>query len=84
MKPIFLPELLPRIRIDDTSVFLRGSDYETAFKGIALETRPRRQMTSIISFAFRNGAGLIRLCRPAKHRFRPKSSIPQRKSLPNG
>jgi len=46
--PIFLPELLPRIRVDDTSVFLRGSDYETAFKGIVLETRPRRQMTSII------------------------------------
>ncbi len=48
MKPIFLPELLPRIRIDDTTVLLRGSDYETVFKGIALETRPRRQMTSII------------------------------------
>jgi autotransporter translocation and assembly factor TamB len=46
--PIFLPGLLPRIRVDDASVFLRGSDYETAFKGIALETRPRRQMTSII------------------------------------
>ncbi len=45
---IFLPELLPRIRIDDTSVILRGSGYETAFKGIALETRPRRQMTAII------------------------------------
>jgi len=45
---IFLPELLPRIRVDETSVILRGSDYETAFKGIALETRPRRQMTSII------------------------------------
>jgi autotransporter translocation and assembly factor TamB len=46
--PVFLPELLPRIRVDDTSVYLRGSDYETAFKGIALETSPRRQMTSII------------------------------------
>ena len=48
MGPIFLPELLPRIRIDDTSVILRGSDYETAFKGITLETHPRRQMTGII------------------------------------
>ncbi len=46
--PFFLPELLPRIRVADTSVFLRGSDYETAFKGIAMETRPRRQMTGII------------------------------------
>ena len=46
--PVFLPELLPRIRVDDTSVFLRGSDYETAFKGISLETRPRRQKTGII------------------------------------
>ena len=49
MEPFFLPELLPRIRIDDTTVVLRGSDYETVFKGIALETRPRRQMTSIIA-----------------------------------
>jgi hypothetical protein len=48
MEPVFLPQLLPRIRIDDASVFLRGSDYETAFKRIALETRPRRQMTGII------------------------------------
>ena len=48
MDPIFLPELLPRIRIDNTSIFIRGSDYETTFKGITLETRPRRQMTSII------------------------------------
>ncbi len=48
IKSFFLPELLPRIRVDDTSVFLRGSDYETTFKGIALETRPRRQMTGII------------------------------------
>jgi autotransporter translocation and assembly factor TamB len=46
MGPIFLPELLPRIRIDDTSVILRGSGYETAFKGIGLETRP--QMSGII------------------------------------
>ncbi len=46
MGPIFLPELLPRIRIDDTSVILRGSGYETAFKGIALETRS--QMSGII------------------------------------
>ena len=45
---IFLPHLLPQIRIHDTSVFLRGSDYETTFRGIALETRPPRQMTSII------------------------------------
>ena len=48
IKPFFLPGLLPRIRIDDTTVFLRGSDYETAFKGITLETRPRRQMSRII------------------------------------
>jgi hypothetical protein len=46
--PVFLPQLLPRIRVDDTTVFLRGSDYETVFKGIAVETRPRRQMTSTI------------------------------------
>ena len=39
MGPVFLPSMLPRIRVDDTSVFLRGPDYETAFKGIALETR---------------------------------------------
>ena len=45
---IFLPALLPQISIRDTAVFLRGSDYETTFKGIALETRPRRQMTGII------------------------------------
>jgi len=45
---IFLPQLLPKIRIHDTSVFLRGSDYETTFKGISLGTRSRRQMTSII------------------------------------
>ena len=45
---VFLPELLPRIRIDDTSVILRGSGYETTFKGIALETRPRRLMTGVI------------------------------------
>ena len=45
---IFLPSLLPQIRIYDTAIFLRGSDFETAFKGIALETRPRRQMTSIV------------------------------------
>jgi autotransporter translocation and assembly factor TamB len=45
---VFFPELLPRIQIDDTSVILRGSGYATAFKGIALETRPRRQMTGII------------------------------------
>jgi len=44
--PIFLPELLPRIRINDTSIILRGSGYETTFKGIALETHP--QMTGII------------------------------------
>ena len=47
MGPIFLPELLPRIRIDDTSIILRGSVIKTAFKGIALETR-LRQMTGII------------------------------------
>ena len=46
IEPIFLPELLPRIRVDDTSVFLRGANYETTFKGIALETRPRRQTTN--------------------------------------
>ncbi|MGD8291659.1 MAG: translocation/assembly module TamB domain-containing protein [Desulfobacterales bacterium] len=45
---VFLPELLPRIRIEDTSVVLRGSGYETAFKGIALESRPRRLMTDTI------------------------------------
>ena len=47
---IFLPRLLPQIGIHDTSVFLRGPDYETALKGIALETRPRRQVTSIFQF----------------------------------
>jgi len=47
---IFLPRLLPQISIRDTSVFLRGSDYETELKGIALETRPRRQMTGIFRF----------------------------------
>lgn len=44
---IALPELLPQIRIEDTSVYLRASDYETAFTGISMETRPRRQMVSI-------------------------------------
>jgi autotransporter translocation and assembly factor TamB len=49
---ILLPPLLPQISIHDTSVFLRGSDYETTFKGISLETRPRRQMTGIIQLRF--------------------------------
>ncbi|MGD9362918.1 MAG: hypothetical protein PVH85_28905, partial [Desulfobacterales bacterium] len=42
MGPVFLPSMLPRIRIDDTSVFLRGPDYETAFKGIAIDTRSQQ------------------------------------------
>jgi autotransporter translocation and assembly factor TamB len=41
--PVFLPSMLPRIRIDDTSVFLRGPDYETAFKGIVIKTRSQQQ-----------------------------------------
>jgi len=44
MGPVFLPSMLPRIRVNDTSVLLRGPDYETAFKGIALETRSPQQM----------------------------------------
>jgi hypothetical protein len=44
MGPLFLPTMLPRIRVDDTSVLLRGPDYETAFEGIALETRSPSQM----------------------------------------
>ncbi len=44
MGQVFLPSMLPRIRVDDTSVLLRGPDYETAFKGIALETLSPRQM----------------------------------------
>ncbi len=48
MESFFLPGLLPRIRVEDTAIFLRGSAYETAFQGISLQTRPRRQMTSII------------------------------------
>ncbi len=48
VEPIFLPELLPRIRVDDTTVILRGSDYQTVFKGIALETRSLQPMTRII------------------------------------
>ncbi len=39
MGPVFLPSMLPIIQVDDTSVFLRGPDYEMAFKGIAVETR---------------------------------------------
>ena len=44
MGPVFLPSMLPRIRVEETSVFLQGPDYETAFEGIALETRSPRQM----------------------------------------
>ena len=42
LDPPFLPPMLPRIRVADTSVFLRGPDYETAFKGIAIETRSQQ------------------------------------------
>ncbi len=48
MDSVFLPQVLPRIRIADTSVLLRGPDFETAFKGIALETRASRQMARVI------------------------------------
>ena len=48
LDPPFLPSMLPRIRVGDTSVLLRGSDYETAFKGIALTTRSPRQMDRAI------------------------------------
>jgi TamB, inner membrane protein subunit of TAM complex len=53
IKPIFLPERLPRIRVDDTSVYLRGSDDETVFKGISLETRSHREMTSTLQLHVR-------------------------------
>ena len=52
-EPIFLPELLPRIHIEDTTVFLRGSDYETAFEGIELVTRSRGQMSRTIQLRIR-------------------------------
>ncbi len=45
---IYMPPRLPQISIRDASVLLRGSDYETIFTGIALETRLPRQTTNAI------------------------------------
>jgi autotransporter translocation and assembly factor TamB len=47
-RSFFLPEQLPRIRIQDSSVFLRGSDYGTAFKGIDLVTGHAQLLTDAI------------------------------------
>jgi autotransporter translocation and assembly factor TamB len=44
----FLPRRLPRISVAETSIFLKGQGYGTAFKGIELETRHLRKMTSAI------------------------------------
>jgi autotransporter translocation and assembly factor TamB len=48
LQSFFLPDTLPRIRVKDTSVYLRGPGYGTAFEGIDLETRnPRLRATDI-------------------------------------
>ena len=47
-QPFFLPEQLPRIHVKDTSVYLRGADYGTAFEGIDLETRRSRALATSI------------------------------------
>ena len=50
-QPFFLPEILPRIDIQDTSVSFRGSGYETAFKGIELEARHSHGKLSTIALS---------------------------------
>jgi len=42
----FLPEVLPRVRLQNMAIFLRGSGYETSLKGIDLQTRRSEEMSS--------------------------------------
>jgi autotransporter translocation and assembly factor TamB len=44
----FLPPQLPRIQIRNATVVFQGVDYTTAFRGIEVETRRFRPMTSVM------------------------------------
>lgn len=43
---VFLPDTLPKLHIEDSSVFLHGQDYETSFRGIELTTPPSLEKNS--------------------------------------